>query len=119
MTRRIGGAERWWQARLRRKGPDTLAAVIDEALTDARRAVQDARWHTLNRMRRLEQAARHLDRCELCEGTGWVRIPDPFFDGATTDQRCPACQNTTVTATRGCYELDNGDRLGPHGGLTG
>lgn len=117
MTRRIGPAEQWWRNRLHRHGPDTLRAVLDEAQADHLRAWNEARWQTLNRLRNLERAAAELDRCEICEGTGWARIPDPFFNGATTDQRCPACQDTTVRGARNCYELDNGDRIRPTGGL--
>lgn len=51
--------------------------------------------------------------CELCGDTGWVQIPDPYFGGATTDQRCPACQDTTVRARRNCFEMNDGTRVGP------
>lgn len=100
MTRRIAAAEKWWRARLHREGPDTLRATIEEARAEVRSAYHDARWQTLNRLRSLEQAARTLDRCEVCNGTGWVRIPDSFLDGATADQRCPACQDFSVRSQR-------------------
>ncbi len=27
--------------------------------------------------------------CDECDGTGWVSFPDPLFDGAYIDARCP------------------------------
>lgn len=96
--RRTPPAEQWWRARLRRQGPDRLVTVLDEVKTETARAHRDASWQILNRLRNLELAAKKLDRCEICDGTGWARIPDPFFDDATTDQRCPACQDLTVRA---------------------
>lgn len=51
--------------------------------------------------------------CLLCEGAGWVRVPDPFFGGATTDQRCPACQDGTVRAQKRRWISDDGRKSGP------
>ena len=31
------------------------------------------------------------DRCGACGGRGWVAVPDPLFDDALVDQRCPDC----------------------------
>lgn len=31
------------------------------------------------------------DDCPLCGGTGWVAVPDPLFDDALVDERCPDC----------------------------
>lgn len=30
-------------------------------------------------------------RCRRCGGRGWVSVPDPLFDDALIDVRCPAC----------------------------
>lgn len=51
--------------------------------------------------------------CELCEGTGWVAVPDELFDGALVDQRCPACEDLTVRAKKRRWESDDGRRVGP------
>jgi hypothetical protein len=51
--------------------------------------------------------------CDLCAGTGWASYPDPFFDGALIDARCPVCRDTTVRATKSRWEDDNGHRVGP------
>lgn len=59
------------------------------------------------------ELARPAQTCELCEGAGWVQIPDPFFGGATTDQRCPACQDTTVRASVRRWVGDDGQKSGP------
>lgn len=54
-----------------------------------------------------------LADCELCGGTQWVQVPDPLFDGALVDQRCPACQDHSVRATRNCFEMNDGRKIGP------
>lgn len=51
--------------------------------------------------------------CILCEGDGWVSIPDPMFDGALVEQRCPACQDLSVRAARICFENNWGKKVGP------
>lgn len=51
--------------------------------------------------------------CELCGGTGWAQVPDPFFGGALVDQRCPACSDLTVRAEKRRWEGDQGERSGP------
>ena len=33
--------------------------------------------------------------CDLCAGSGWASYPDPFFDGALIDARCPACHTAS------------------------
>lgn len=51
--------------------------------------------------------------CELCEGTGWARVPDPLFNGALVDCRCPACCDLSVRATQTMWEMRDGRRVGP------
>jgi rubredoxin len=51
--------------------------------------------------------------CDICGGTGWAQVPDPFFGGALVDQRCPACCDTTVRAHTPRWEGDNGQKSGP------
>lgn len=51
--------------------------------------------------------------CELCAGTGWAQVPDPFFGGALVDQRCPLCEDTTVRAKKRRWENDDGTKVGP------
>lgn len=51
--------------------------------------------------------------CDLCHGTGWAAVPDPFFGGATVDQRCPACCDTTVRAKKRRWVSDDGRKVGP------
>lgn len=53
--------------------------------------------------------------CQLCGGSGWAAVPDPFFNGALVDQRCPACQDTTVRATKRRWVSDDGREVGPRG----
>jgi hypothetical protein len=53
------------------------------------------------------------DGCPLCGDRHWVSIPDPLFGGALVDQRCPACEDTTVRATKPRWNGDNGERSGP------
>ena len=67
-------------------------------------------------MTRPEPSHDDLD-CILCEGTHWVAIPDPLFDGALVDQRCPACTDHSVRAIRTCFENDWGQRHRPTGGM--
>jgi hypothetical protein len=41
-----------------------------------------------------EKALRLLhgpDRCETCQGRGWVAVEDPLYPGALIDARCPEC----------------------------
>lgn len=54
-----------------------------------------------------------IPECELCADTTWVSVPDPMFNGTLVDQRCPACQDHSVRATRTCFENNRGRKVGP------
>lgn len=54
-----------------------------------------------------------IPECDLCVDSGWVSLPDPMFAGALVDQRCPACQDHSVRATRTCFENNWGQKVGP------
>lgn len=51
--------------------------------------------------------------CELCGGTGWASVPDPLFNGAMVDCRCPACCDLSVRATKTMWEMRDGRKVGP------
>ncbi len=51
--------------------------------------------------------------CPLCAGTCWIAVPDPFFNGALVDQRCPACCDLTVRADTSRWEDNTGRKVGP------
>lgn len=53
--------------------------------------------------------------CLLCEGNGWVAVPDPLFDGTLVDQRCPACEDQTVRAPKQWWAGDSGQTSGHAG----
>lgn len=56
---------------------------------------------------------RRQPTCTLCGGGGWVALPDPFFNGALVDQRCPYCQDTTIRAHTSRWEDNQGKTVGP------
>lgn len=63
-----------------------------------------------------DRPAEPLDRgptCLMCGGAHWVALPDPFFNGALVDQRCPCCQDTTIRARRSRWEDNQGRKVGP------
>jgi hypothetical protein len=79
-------------------GPDLddLRRILNDVHHQVVTAARETEWRTLNTLHRLEQALADRELCDVCAGTGWAPIPDPFLDGATTDQACPACRDTTI-----------------------
>lgn len=48
--------------------------------------------------------------CLLCAGTGWACVPDPLFDGAMVECRCPACSDLSARTTRAIWALKESRR---------